>query len=217
MTMFANRSAAGRQLASRLSRFRSQPDLLVLGLPRGGVPVATEVARALNARFDVMVVRRMGASTPAVPAIGAVAAGGEIVLNDGFDDVFDDAVQLRKFAARELIEISRCVRRYRGDRPALPLENTNVILVDDGAVTGASMLAAIRTARTFGVREVTVALPIASAEARRRLEAEADHVICLVTIDELQSMPDAYLDCAPLSDSDVCALMNRSSIALATA
>jgi len=213
MMTFANRADAGRRLASQLSAFRNRDDLLILGLPRGGVPVAAAVARALNASLDVMIVRKIG--TPRLPelAVGAVASGGVIVLNDEFDDAFTDPVQLRKFAARELIEVAHCERRFRGNRPPLRTRNRCVILVDDGAATGASMIAAIRAVRELGARRVVVAIPVASYAAHRKLEAEADEVVCLLTPNDFHCVGDWYRDFAQTSDAEVSALLSHSSLA----
>src|SRR4030088_2287943 len=180
--LFCDRRDAGRLLAAKLSAYANRPDLLVLALPRGGVPVAYEVARALDAPLDVFVVRKLGVPGYEELAMGAVATGGVRVLNDqlverlGIPEPMIDAV-----AAREQQELARRERLYRGGRPPLDVRGRTVILVDDGLATGATMHAAIAALRQLQPARIVVAVPTASPETCEEMKAEADDVICAIT------------------------------------
>lgn len=165
MKTFSNRVAAGRQLAPRLQQYRNRTDVLVLGLPRGGVPVACEVARFLDVPLDVMIVRKLGAPHQPEFAVGAIASGGIVVTNEGALHWSEDSPAMAEIVAAERKELKRREVVYRAGRPALAIENRIVILVDDGAATGTSMLAAVRAARKMQASKVIVALPVASPEA----------------------------------------------------
>lgn len=156
MRMFANRAAAGRELASLLQRYGERSDVLVLGLPRGGVPVAFEVARALHAPLDVMIVRKLGAPGQPELAIGAIASGGVTVINEDLLAWFKDPEVIERAESMQRIELERREIAYRGSRPPLSAKDHVVILVDDGAATSASMLAAVRAARKLQANKVIV-------------------------------------------------------------
>lgn len=168
---FADRVDAGRQLARLLGRYRYRPNVLVLALPRGGVPVAAEVARLLDAGLDLMVVRKLGLPGHPELGMGAIATGGVEVLDRRLIDamrVSDEAIEQVRQAERE--ELRRRERQYRGDRPYPDLTGRTVILVDDGLATGSSMKAAIRAVRTQAAARVVVAVPAAPVSAKREFE-----------------------------------------------
>src|SRR6195256_2824836 len=180
--LFRDRREAGRLLAEKLAPYANRPDVLVLALPRGGVPVAYEVARALGAPLDVFVVRKLGVPGYEELAMGAVATGGVRVLNDqivdrlGIPDHLIDAV-----AAREQQELSRRERLYRGGRPPPSVRDRTVILVDDGLATGATMLAAIEALRQLQPARIVVAVPTAAPDTCEKFRATVDEVICAIT------------------------------------
>lgn len=213
---FRHRSAAGRVLAARVAHYADRPDVLVLGLPRGGVPVAYEVAQALGAPLDVFLVRKLGAPGHEELAMGAVASGGVRVLNErvvrGLDiaDAVIDAV-----AAREEQELRRRERVYRGDRPPPDVRGRTVILVDDGLATGATMLAAIRALRLQAPARIVVAVPTGSPDTCEQLRGESDEVICAITPQPFSAVGLWYDDFAQTSDDEVRALLARSRAASA--
>ena len=211
MTRFADRSDAGRQLAERLrSRLGSQlgSDVLVLALPRGGVPVAYEVAARLRAPLDVLVVRKLGVPSHPELAFGAIGEDGVRVLNDsvlrrsGLSPADAAAVQ-----AAESQELQRRVRRYRGDRPGLALTGRTVLIIDDGFATGATARAAALVARAKGAKRVVLAAPIGSAETVAELREVADDVMCLTMPGGFYAVGQGYRDFGQTSDDQVCALL----------
>lgn len=211
MRMFANRAAAGRELAALLQRYGERSDVLVLGLPRGGVPVAFEVARALHAPLDVMIVRKLGAPGQPELAIGAIASGGVTVINEDLLAWFNDPEVIERAESMQRVELERREEAYRGTRPPLSTKDRVVILVDDGAATGASMLAAVRAARKLQAKKVIVALPVASTEAHRSLTKEADEVVCLGTPLSFYAVGQWYQDFSQTSDAEVTELLARTS------
>ena len=211
MKPFANRVSAGRELAGLLCKYRNQPEIAVLGLPRGGVPVAFEIARAIHAPLDVMIVRKIGAPGQPELAIGAIASGGVTVINEELLAWFRDPGAIEHAQAAEHIELDRREKAYRGTRPPLTLKDQIVLLVDDGAATGASMLAAVRAARKLEAREVVVALPVASVSACELLSREADQVVCLSTPSSFSAVAQWYEDFAQTSDAEVTELLTRST------
>ncbi len=201
---FRNRTDAGRRLAERLVAYANRPHILVLGLPRGGVPVGFEVARALGAPLDVFLVRKLGVPGYEELAMGAVATGGGRVLNDeivrglGISEHEIDAV-----VARELQEVARRERLYRGDRPPPDVGGQTVILVDDGLATGATMRAAIEALRRKQPARIVVAVPTASPDTCEALKAEADDVICAMTPEPFFAVGHWYDDFAQTTDDEV--------------
>lgn len=175
---FVDRVDAGRRLASYLREYRDRNDVVVLGLARGGVPVAAQVARAIHAPLDVMVVRKIGAPHQPEYALGAVASGNVTVVNPGWDPTIEDSAEFQQLASIQRAELMRRETAYRGALPAVDLRERTVILVDDGAATGTSMSAAVRAVRRLGARTIVVALPVASDEAVAALNVIADRVIC---------------------------------------
>lgn len=210
MRQFTDRVAAGRELADLLEEYKRRPDVLVLGLPRGGVPVAFEIAQSLHAPLDVMVVRKLGAPGQPELAIGAVAAGGVTVINEGILAWFRDSKAIERAEALERIELERRERAYRGGRPPLTAKGRTVILVDDGAATGATMRAAVRAARKLEARRVVVALPVASTEAHQMLRREADEVICIGTPIGFYAVGQWYAEFAQTTDDEVTDLLARA-------
>jgi predicted phosphoribosyltransferase len=209
--VFSNRAQAGRQLAEALVAHRPVPPLLVLGLPRGGVPVAFEVARRLSAPLDVLIVRKVGMPGQPELAIGAIASGGVRVHNRLLPpEVVEDAT-FRELAARELVELRRRERVYRGGTPPPQLRNVHAVLVDDGLATGATMLAAIEAARHGGARRVSVAVPVASREAGDLVRAVADEVVILLTPPWLGSIGEFYEDFTQVDDAEVIRLLNEAA------
>ena len=207
---FADRAAAGRELAALLGSYRGRDDVLVLGLPRGGVPVAFEVAQALHAPLDVMIVRKLGAPGQPELAIGAVASGGETVINDDALAWYRQPKIIEQVGAVAHLELERRERAYRGGRPPLVATNRVVILVDDGAATGASMLAAVRAASRIGAAKVVVALPVASNDAYRSLRNEADEVVCVRIPSSFYAVGQWYEEFAQTTDMEVTELLARA-------
>src|SRR3984893_6956590 len=207
---FRNRTDAGRQLAEKLAAYANRPGVLVLALPRGGAPVGFELARALGAPLDVFLVRKLGVPGYEELAMGAVATGGVRVLNDeivrglGISEHQIDAV-----VARELQELARRERLYRGDRPPPYIPGRTAILVDDGLATGATMRAAIEALRRQQPARTVVAVPTASADTCEALKAEADDVICAMTPEPFFAVGHWYEDFTQTTDDEVRKLLAR--------
>lgn len=208
---FRDRIDAGAQLSGALSSYAHRPDVVVLALPRGGVPVGLEVARALGAPLDLMVVRKLG--TPGQPelAMGAIASGGVRVLNPDVtgllglsDEIIDAATET------ERRELERRERAYRGDRPPPALAGRTVILVDDGVATGSTLRAAARAARAQHAGRLVIAAPVAAARIARELGAVADEVVCVSTPEELFAISMWYDAFPQVTDDEVRALLARA-------
>jgi erythromycin esterase-like protein/predicted phosphoribosyltransferase len=210
--LFRDRRDAGRLLAAKLAAYANRPDVLVLALPRGGVPVAYEVARALGAPLDVFVVRKLGIPGYEELAMGAVATGGARVLNRqiverlGIPDYLIEAV-----AAREQQELARRERLYRGGRPPPDVRGRTVILVDDGLATGATMQAAIEALRLQQPARIVVAVPTASPETCEEMKAKADEVICAMTPEPFHAVGLWYEDFSQTTDEEVRSLLAGSA------
>jgi putative phosphoribosyl transferase len=201
---FADREEAGRALGRALRDRLGEQPVVVLGLPRGGVPVAAQVAEALDAPLDVFVVRKLG--TPGYPelAMGAVASGGVRVLND--DLIRRLGVRERdveRVTAAELEELDRREHRYRPGRPPVDVAGSTAVLVDDGLATGATMLAAVEAVRAGGAARVVVAVPVGAPESARRVAAEADDVLCLHEPPGFGAVGSYYLDFRQTRDKEV--------------
>ena len=213
---FRDRAHAGRELADRLHPYAGRENLLILGLPRGGVPVAFEVARELEAPLDVFVVRKLGLPGQEELAIGAIASGGVRVLNDEVVGALNvDEETIAQVAAAEGAELERRERLYRGERAPAELRRRTVILVDDGLATGATMRAAARAVRAQEPERLVVAVPLAAKDACERVRADADEVVCLQTPDPFAAIGLWYEDFAPTSNEQVRELLHRSEVALA--
>ncbi|HLS79888.1 MAG TPA: phosphoribosyltransferase [Steroidobacter sp.] len=211
MKRFTDRVAAGRELANLLRQYERQPDVLVLGLPRGGVPVAFEVAQSLHAPLDVMIVRKLGAPGQPELAIGAVASGGVTVINEDLLAWFPDPKAIERVEAAERIELERRERAYRGGRPPLSAQGRTVILVDDGAATGASMRAAVQASRKLEAKKIVVALPVASTDAYQMLRKEADEVVCVSIPLAFYAVGQWYEEFTQTTDKEVTDLLARAS------
>jgi predicted phosphoribosyltransferase len=209
---FHDRRDAGRMLAESLSAYANRPDVIVLALPRGGVPVAYEVARALNAPLDVFPVRKLGVPGHPELAMGAIAPGGIRVLNDELVRalrISDDL--LNAVVAKEEQELTRREKLYRGDRPPVDVRSKTVILVDDGLATGATMVAAIKALRQHQAGRIVVAVPIASPETCDQMRAYVDDVICAVTPEPFYAVGLWYENFSQTSDEEVRQLLKQTS------
>ena len=209
---FADRIEAGQILAAKLSAYRDRDDVMVLALPRGGVPVAAEVAGALNVPFDVFVVRKLGVPGHEELAMGAIASGGvrqvnrDVVDALGIPENVIDAV-----AVREQLELERREQAYRGQRPPLSLINKTLILVDDGLATGSTMRAAVMAARQQQPARVIVAAPVGAVSACADLATEADDVVCVRTPEPFVAVGMWYRDFTPTTDHEVRSLLGTDS------
>jgi predicted phosphoribosyltransferase len=209
--LFADRYEAGRFLASTLSDLRTRPDVVILALPRGGVPVGYEVAKALNAPLDVFVVRKLGVPGHEELAMGAIASGGVRLLNQDLVQrlrIPRDAIE--SIAAREQRELERRDREYRNGRPPVDVSGRTVILVDDGLATGSSMRAAVEALRTKQPAQIIVAVPVASAVTCAEFESEVDEVVCGVTPEQFAAVGQWYKDFSPTTDEEVRELLHRA-------
>jgi len=213
--LFANRFEAGRQLATLLLRLKDKRPI-VLALPRGGVPVGFEVAKALDAPLDLVLVRKIGAPLQPELAVGAVVDGrrAEIVLNDDIvRDLGIPSSYLEAESARELAEIERRRERYQAGRTQLAIEGRTVILVDDGIATGATMEAAIHASRRAQPRTLVLATPVAPPDTLERLRPQVDQVITLATPHALGAIGMFYKDFRQVSDDEVVDLLRRAAAA----
>jgi predicted phosphoribosyltransferase len=211
--IYRDRYEAGRILAGNLTAYANQPNVIVLALPRGGVPVAYEVAQALHAPLDVFLVRKLGLPGHEELAMGAIASGGVRVLNEEVVRVLqvpDDV--LETVAATEQQELERRERLYRGDRPPLDVHGKTVILVDDGLATGASMRAAVAALRQMEPARIVVAVPVGSAETCHDLGQEADEVVCASTPEPFRAVGLWYEDFSQTSDEEVRELLEREAL-----
>jgi predicted phosphoribosyltransferase len=210
---YRDRSEAGHVLASKLARYADQPDVIVLALPRGGVPVAAEVAHALHAPLDVFLVRKLGLPSHQELAMGAIASGGVRVLNDDVVralQVPDDVIE--SVAAAEREELKRREKLYRGDRPPLDVAGKTAVLVDDGLATGASMRAAVAALRQMGPERIVVAVPVGSAETCAELGHVADDVVCTSMPEPFRAVGLWYEDFSQTTDEEVRELLDREAL-----
>ncbi|HZA28009.1 MAG TPA: phosphoribosyltransferase [Gammaproteobacteria bacterium] len=209
---FRDRRDAGRQLAEKLSAYANRPDVLVLGLPRGGVPVAYEVAKVLNAPLDVFLVRKLGVPGHEELAMGAIASGSVRVLNKNVVQSLRLSDQtIEAVAAAEQRTLVRRERVYRGDRPRLAVRDQTVILVDDGLATGATMRAAVVALRQQQPRRIVVAVPVAAPETCDEFRAEVDDIVCAITPPLFYAVGLWYQDFSQTSDEEVRALLEHAA------
>lgn len=208
MALYADRRDAGRRLADQLGAFRARPRTVVLGLPRGGVPVADEVAAALGLPLDVFLVRKLGVPGHEELAFGAIGSGGVRVLDERVVEAAGlDEDTIAAVAETERAELQRRERRYRGDRPAPNLAGWTVLLVDDGVATGSSVRAAIEALRAGGAGRIVVAVPVAPAETCTLLSRLADDVVCLHAPSRFRAVGSFYENFGQTTDDEVCALL----------
>src|SRR5688500_1031185 len=202
---FRDREEAGRHLGAALAgRFGKRDDILVLALPRGGVPIGYEVARALRAPLDVFIVRKLGLPGHEEFAMGAIASGGVRVLNEEMFAQFPIPMHVvDAVAQREMLELQRRERSYRGSRPPLDVTNKTVIVVDDGLATGSTMRAAVRALGKMGPAAVIVAVPVAARQTCDEFRAEVDDIVCLRTPEPFQAVGLWYLDFSQTTDEEV--------------
>lgn len=203
-TLFSDRADAGKRLAEALEKYRDRDDLLVLALPRGGVPVAAEVARRLDAEIDLMVVRKLGTPGQEELAMGAIASGGKRILNRDvirMANVSDS--DLEEVTKREQAELERREKTYRGDRPWPDVGGCSVIIVDDGLATGATMKAAAEAVRSYEPGELVIAVPVAPPDTVDELRSMADELVCLETPSSFGGIGQWYQDFGQTSDDEV--------------
>ncbi|MGB9475175.1 MAG: phosphoribosyltransferase [Candidatus Udaeobacter sp.] len=209
---FPNRIEAGRQLAQKLDKYTGRDDVIVLGLPRGGVPVANEVAKRLHAPLDVFIVRKLGVPGFEELAAGAIASGGVRVLNEAVMRSIPHADRaIEALTARETAELQRREQIYREGRPAPRLRDRIAILVDDGLATGATMRAAVKALRQCGAAKIVVAVPVGPPDTCHEIEEQADETLCLSTPEFFQAVGQYYDDFSQTTDEDVRELLARAA------
>ncbi|MGK7911837.1 MAG: phosphoribosyltransferase [Synechococcus sp.] len=209
---FSNRVEAGKHLASRLKAYANRGDVVVLGLPRGGVPVAFEVAQSLHAPLDVCVVRKLGVPGRRELAMGAIGMGGVVVMNpDVLESCRVSQSEIDRVLAEEQHELERRDLLYRRGRPAPNLKGKVVVLVDDGIATGATLRAAISTLRQHRPNRIVVATPVAPLSICEELEADVDRVVCLATPEPFFAIGQWYEDFGQTSDAEVQQLLNTAT------
>jgi putative phosphoribosyl transferase len=204
MVGYKNRSDAGKRLAAKLQIYANRPDVIILGLPRGGIPVAFEVARKLQLPLDVFVVRKLGVPGHEELAMGAIASGGIRVLNEDVVRSLNISGEIiESVAKRQSEELKRREQLYRGNRPELDVQDLTVLLVDDGLATGATMRAAVQALRKQKPVSIIVAVPAAAPEACEELGNEADDIVCAITPDPFFSVGSWYEDFSQTTDEEV--------------
>ena len=209
---FSNRTEAGRLLAEKLVKYAGRTDVIVLGLPRGGVPVAYEVAKRLGVPLDVFIVRKLGVPGFEELAVGAIASGGVRVLNEDVLRALPNADEtIESITARETAELERREHSYRDGRPAPELRGRVAILVDDGLATGATMRAAVKALRHRGAAKIVVAVPVGPPDTCREFEEEADETICASVPEFFQAVGQYYEDFSQTSDDEVRELLARAA------
>jgi len=216
MARFTDRRDAGQRLAGELSEYANQEDVVVLGLPRGGVPVAFEVSKALHAPLDVFVVRKLGAPGNPELAMGAIASGGVRVVNAGVVDrlgISDEAIE--RVTEEERAKLQQREEVYRGARPGVDLEGKTVILVDDGLATGATMRAAVSALREHGPRKIVMAVPTAPPETCAEFDEVVDESICLTTPYPFFGVGGAYQDFSQTTNEEVRDFLQRADQSMA--
>jgi putative phosphoribosyl transferase len=212
MTHFKDRRDAGKKLAQKLMHYAARPEAIVLALPRGGVPVGHEVARALNVPLDILVVRKLGLPGREELALGAIASGGIRVLNTDIIRMLNVPREvINLVATRERQELQRREYGYRGDRSAVEVQDRTVILIDDGLATGASMRAAVAGLRTQHPARIVVAVPTAAREACEAFRNQVDEIVCVHTPEPFHGVGRWYDDFSQVSDEDVQVLLEEAN------
>jgi predicted phosphoribosyltransferase len=210
---FRDRRDAGRRLATAVQEYAGRPDVIVLALPRGGVPVAFEVARALSVPLDVFLARKLGVPGHGELAMGAIAAGGiEVLSEDLIRDLCIPRALVQQVLVRERLELERRDRAYRGGRQAPAIRGTTVLLVDDGLATGSTMQAATLALRQQGPARIVIAVPVGASETCTRLGGLADDVVCLWTPDPFTAVGLWYEDFRQTSDEEVAHLLSDATL-----
>jgi putative phosphoribosyl transferase len=204
---YRDRRDAGRALAGHLAEYADRPDVVVLGLVRGGMPVAAEVARVLGTPLDALVVRKRGVPWAPEVAFGALGSGEVRVLNEEISERLTPE-EIMAVVRHEAVELARRERRYRADRPGLDLTGRVALSVDDGLATGATARAAVAVARRLGASEVVIAAPVGSTEAVEQLTVLADRVVCPLAPQDFGAVSRFYDDFGQVSDADVVALLH---------
>lgn len=211
MAIFQDRADAGKKLAQKLSGYGGSRELILLALPRGGVPVAYEVAQGLDAPLDIFLVRKLGVPGHEELAMGAIASGGIRVLNEDVVGALDIPERvIEAVAEREQRELERREKLYRGDRPRLDPAGKTVILIDDGLATGSSMRAAVAGLRALGAAKITVAVPIAPPETCEMFEHEVDQIVCAATPEPFFGVGLWYENFDQTTDTEVQELLSRA-------
>lgn len=209
---FKDRIEAGQELAARLSAYAKRSDVLVLALPRGGVPVAAEVAQALEAPLDVFLVRKLGVPGQEELAMGAVASGGVRILNEEVVEYFGLSWPvIENVTAHERRELERRERRYRHGQDPIDPRGKIVLLVDDGLATGSTMRAAAESLRKLGPIRIVVAVPVAPPSTVRKISAFADEVVCVLTPEPFDAVGCFYESFPQTTDEEVCAILERAT------
>jgi putative phosphoribosyl transferase len=211
-SLFKDRYDAGKQLGELLFTYANRPGVIVMALPRGGVPVAFEVGKTLNAPMDIFLVRKLGMPGHEELAMGAIASGGTVVFNrDVMQGLSIPPRVMEEVAAQEQQELARRERAYRGDRPAPDVQGRTVILVDDGLATGSTMRAAVAALHQQQPARLVVAVPVGSRETCQELEREVDEVVCAHTPEPFYAVGLWYRDFAPTTDQEVRELIERAA------
>jgi len=212
MSLFNDRADAGKKLAKKLSEYANRSDVIILALPRGGVPVAFEVAKELNVKMDVFIVRKLGVPGNEELAMGAIASDNIRVLNEDVirsfqipQSVIDEVV------VNELRELERRERLYRGNRPKPDISGSTVILIDDGLATGATMRAAAAAVKTKNPAKIVIAVPTAASDTCSPFENEVDKTICVATPEPFYGVGAWYEDFSQTTDKEVCELLNKAT------
>lgn len=210
MEHFDNRKQAGQLLAHNLKEFIDNPDVLLLALPRGGVPIGYEIAKVIHTPLDIFLVRKLGVPGHEELAMGAIAIGDVCILNQSILNAFNltDA-QIQPVYEKEKAELARRNILYRGDKPAPVIKDKIIILIDDGIATGATMRVAIVAIKSFQPKKIIVASPIAALDTYQSLKTEADDVICLATPSHLSSIGEWYKDFSQVEDSEVLEILKN--------
>jgi putative phosphoribosyl transferase len=212
MSLFNDRADAGKKLAKKLSEYANRSDVIILALPRGGVPVAFEVAKELNVKMDVFIVRKLGVPGNEELAMGAIVSDNIRVLNEDVIRSFQIPQSvIDEVAVNELRELERRERLYRGNRPKPDISGSTVILIDDGLATGATMRAAAAAVRTKNPAKIVIAVPTAASDTCSAFENEVDKTICVATPEPFYGVGAWYEDFSQTTDKEVCELLNKAA------